>query len=432
MSRRHSLILFLASAVFLTGAPTAAHAQHQWVPAGAGSWHVAANWSTGTVPTAANGVGIQNGGTSQVGAAAACSTVDLGGGSGSGNLEINAGGALTCTEVRVANTVSGNTGTLTVQGGGKLIVTSFFNTGSNGTATLTVTGAGSRISSAFGINLGNGFSGNPSVATMNVLAGGEVVAPDIRLGTNGATSTLNVGTGGIISANITNQGSGSTVNFNHTDNITFARTLSAARLNKSGSGSLTLTGTANANMTVSEGSLFLNGTHASSPITLTGGLLGGTGTVGTITASGGTVSPGLSPGILTSGAVSLGAASTFFVELDGATVGSGYDQLNATGGVTLSSPTLSGTAGATHPAGTTFVIIDNVSAGTISGTFSGLPEASLVTLSGQTFAISYIGGDGNDVTLTAGTAVPSLPLVGLLALATIFGGLGYVRLRAGA
>lgn len=74
MSGRHSFIVFLTAAVFLIAAPMAALAQHQWVPAGAGNWHVGANWNTGTVPTAADLVLIQ-GGPPQVTAAAQCRTL---------------------------------------------------------------------------------------------------------------------------------------------------------------------------------------------------------------------------------------------------------------------------------------------------------------------------------------------------------------------
>src|SRR4029434_11138134 len=41
----------------------------------------------------------------------------------------------------------------------------------------------------------------------------------------------------------------------------------------------------------------------------------------------------------------------------------------------------------------------------VSGTFNGMPEASVITLNGAQFKLSYVGGDGNDVTLTV-TFVP--------------------------
>ena len=185
-------------------------------------------------------------------------------------------------------------------------------------------------------------------------------------------------------------------------------------LTKTGSGTLTLSGanTYSGTTTVSAGTLLVNGSQASSAVSLNGGRLGGTGTVGAIsaTASGGTVAPGQSgPGILSSGNVNLSSGSpAFAIELNGTTAGSGYDQLNVTGAVNVSGATLSGTMGFTPPTGTTFTIINNDGADAIVGTFAGLPEGSTVVLSGQSFIISYIGGTGNDVVL--GAAKPNLAL----------------------
>jgi len=43
------------------------------------------------------------------------------------------------------------------------------------------------------------------------------------------------------------------------------------------------------------------------------------------------------------------------------------------------------------------------------GTFDGLPEGARFTSGGQTFAISYLGGSGNDVVLTALPPSPRMP-----------------------
>ena len=52
------------------------------------------------------------------------------------------------------------------------------------------------------------------------------------------------------------------------------------------------------------------------------------------------------------------------------------------------------------PAGTSFAIISNTSAGNpIRGTFVDLPDGSIITLARNTFRASYSGGDGNDLTL---------------------------------
>ena len=51
--------------------------------------------------------------------------------------------------------------------------------------------------------------------------------------------------------------------------------------------------------------------------------------------------------------------------------------------------------------GDTFTIIDNKTTHPMSGTFKDLPEGAEITAGGATFKISYVGGDGNDVVLTA-------------------------------
>jgi autotransporter-associated beta strand protein len=52
------------------------------------------------------------------------------------------------------------------------------------------------------------------------------------------------------------------------------------------------------------------------------------------------------------------------------------------------------------PAGTVFTVIDNKSRQPISGSFANLPDNSTITANGNTLAVTYEGGDGNDLTLT--------------------------------
>ena len=83
------------------------------------------------------------------------------------------------------------------------------------------------------------------------------------------------------------------------------------------------------------------------------------------------------------------------MDLNGTTVGSGYDQLARRGTVTLAGPTLTVSVGFPSATGNAFAIIQ--STGALSGAFRGLPEGSTFTSGGRTFRINYTP---NAVTLT--------------------------------
>ena len=203
---------------------------------------------------------------------------------------------------------------------------------------------------------------------------------------------------------------------------------------KDGAGtSLTLsnTNTYTGTTKVNGGKLIINGSISTSITTVNnGGALGGTGTVGAITIkSGGTLEPGNSTAILDAGNTSLEAGSTFGIEINSATIDTGYDQLNTTGTVSLAG-LLSITMGYTPAGGDLFFILANDDTDAISGVFSNASvDGGTYNLGGQQFEISYFGNQtapgvgtftgGNDVVLRA---VPE-PNV-----AALFGGLGTLLL----
>ena len=181
---------------------------------------------------------------------------------------------------------------------------------------------------------------------------------------------------------------------------------------KSGIGTLTLlaANTYTGATIIDAGTLQVNGsTAAAGALTVNnGGILGGTGTVGgpVTVKSGGTIAPGLSPGILNSGNVAFSAGATFAVELTGTIPGSGpggHDQLNVTGTVELGGAALSITSDFTPAPSDEFVIINNDGSDPVVGTFSGLAEGDLIPggINGEVARITYQGGDGNDVVLTS-------------------------------
>src|SRR5207253_25956 len=81
------------------------------------------------------------------------------------------------------------------------------------------------------------------------------------------------------------------------------------------------------------------------------------------------------------------------------------DQISAGGTINLNGATLNvASVGSFVPAtGQTFTIIKNTGTTPISGTFAGLPEGAKLSGAGAGFTISYKGGAGNDVVLTAQT-----------------------------
>lgn len=174
---------------------------------------------------------------------------------------------------------------------------------------------------------------------------------------------------------------------------------------KNGSGTLILSGT-NTNtghVNVGDGTLIVNGSLATSNSVFVDGVLGGSGTVSAVTISSiGTLSPGNSPGLLSTGSLAFSdSGSTYRVELDGPTAGTQYDQTAVTGTVTLAGATLSLSLGYVPASGTTYTVISNDGSDAVIGTFSGLPEGSLLIVGATTFRISYVSGTGNDVVLTA-------------------------------
>ena len=145
------------------------------------------------------------------------------------------------------------------------------------------------------------------------------------------------------------------------------------------------------------------------PVTIAGGTIndGPTGTdldAPSVTMIG-TVSPGMSPGVLiVDGNYTFGDNATFTVEIGGTSPGTGnsnHDQLQASGSVDIgSNVTLSPASwlGFTPSESDSYVIISRTGG---SGTFDEMAEGSIISTdflgSGVGATITYIGGDGDDV-----------------------------------
>ena len=155
-------------------------------------------------------------------------------------------------------------------------------------------------------------------------------------------------------------------------------------LNKQGPGGalFTAANTYTGATTITAGTLLLNGTQQGSAVTVAGGRLGGSGSIGSVTATSGSVAPGtLAPAaILTTGNITLAAGVQYVVDVMGSIAGAGYDQLLVTGTVNLGGASLVLNISAPLPPNAALTIIGNDGSDPSSGTFAGLPEGAVVTV----------------------------------------------------
>jgi autotransporter-associated beta strand protein len=186
---------------------------------------------------------------------------------------------------------------------------------------------------------------------------------------------------------------------------------------KSGKGRLDLTGasTYSGGTTVSAGTLLVDNTSGSGTgtgaVNVNSGALGGNGTItGAVTIGKGAAGNGafLTPGQSTNRPGTLTILSALTFNSDGFfNVGLGKSSVIGkvvANGVTITSGAnfaLFNTRGFTVPVGTVLTIISNTSATPIVAVFDNLPDGLVFTDHGNTFQVSYEGGDGNDLVLTA-------------------------------
>ena len=208
-------------------------------------------------------------------------------------------------------------------------------------------------------------------------------------------------------------------------------------LTKVGTGTLTLSGanTFDGEADVLGGGFAVSGSLIANPgtaIYVSSGqnaALFGTGSVGNTVVAGIIHGGGASiPGTLTVDALKFNGVGGMTARLASAV---SFDQINANSVNLGSSPSLTLNLSFVPAAGATFMLINNLGAGAVTGTFSGLAEGAAVVVNGSTFHISYVGGNGNDVTLTAaGVISNAAPIAGLAAAsATLTNGIGSLGLN---
>jgi autotransporter-associated beta strand protein/T5SS/PEP-CTERM-associated repeat protein len=368
-------------------------------------------------------------------------TVNLGGGTGAsawntgllsvgdrgrGTLHLTGGGVITSSEGMIGREFTSQ-GVANVGGGTGAAVwhlSTSLTVGHLGEGVLNITGGGT-VSSATAtigggidggtVNVGGGTGastwnnagslivGTAGRATLNINSGGTVTTGGLGGGNSSSRVRLNGGilriTGTDTASNIINVlSSGGTIelpnsgtNFTHTGSMS-----GSVSLNKTGPGTLTLAGTGNTRLNVIQGHVNVTGNYSAvTGLTFLnqGASIGGTGTLGGSLAGSGLFSPGVNgTGVLSvNGPINMGNFSSFLVELQGTTPGSGYDQISLTGSYALDNTALlmDRLGDYEAPFLSSFVIIRNSSGGLGAGQFGGLADGDLFSFDGQVFQIRY-------------------------------------------
>jgi autotransporter-associated beta strand protein len=173
-------------------------------------------------------------------------------------------------------------------------------------------------------------------------------------------------------------------------------------LYKYGTGVWTFNGQAEHNFTyLLSGDLVVNGDHRLPNLFVNVlASLSGEGQVGVLECAGDT-SPGRAVGRLTVNQLHFFGPSTLRLELNGPLAGTSYDQLRVVNTADLGSTKLNLTLQYPPTIGESLIIVDHLGVDPIVDRFDGLPEGATIRVNQVPFVVSYHGGDGNDVSLTA-------------------------------
>ena len=274
----------------------------------------ARNTVNGTAISVTTGVGSTVGGTTGIftrnygtGALTITANGDVTGTTGLGILaqNLNANGTAVSVTTATGSTVSGSTFGIYSR--------------NNGTGALTIITVNGTVTANKGIHIDTGVA---TVTVAGTVTGGGGTAIDFA---NAVANRLELVTGAVINGNVLGGTGTDTLGLSGTGSGSFnvVQLSSFEAGQKTGSGAWTLTGT-NAGIgtfAVSGGTLAVNGSLASTAMTVNaGGTLGGIGTVGnTQVNAGGTFAPGSgTPGssMTVSGTLGFNAASTFAVNVN--------------------------------------------------------------------------------------------------------------------
>lgn len=129
--------------------------------------------------------------------------------------------------------------------------------------------------------------------------------------------------------------------------------------------------------------------------------------------------PGHSPGLVAfEGSVFYGSASRLIVEIGGSQRGIDYDAINVLGQISLAGELEIQMLNGFQPAfGSKLLLVDNDGVDAIQGQFQGLAEGAFFGSGGLLWTITYQGGTGNDIILTAVPEPTTWLLIGTSVLA---------------
>jgi fibronectin-binding autotransporter adhesin len=165
------------------------------------------------------------------------------------------------------------------------------------------------------------------------------------------------------------------------------------------------------------GSVDFNGNVSVTSTSVTNASLGGVGTFsGPVTfASFGGIAPGnLVVGVLNTAAITLNSNSTYTANLNGATAGTSYNQVSASGVVNLAGAPLVVNLGYVPSGGDSYTLVNSTNP--IVGTFAGLPQGTVFTVAGIAMQILY----SNDQVVLVADHAPAIASGGSPTLSSIY------------
>jgi T5SS/PEP-CTERM-associated repeat protein len=339
---------------------------------------------------------------------------------GQGTMNITNGGVVSSSNGSIG-ALTGSTGIVTVDGADSAWTgSSNLFVGSLGDGTLNVTNGGF-VSNVHGIvgrqsfdDLGTG------VATISGVGSHWSNSGDLTVGENGASGTLNITTGGLVTVDGATflTSTGSTLiddgQLNSIGGLTNAGELSLSdgevrgQVTNLADGIISVVGGNESSffddVVMSADNLYIDVADGSTAV-FHGSFNGGSTGLGDVEVKG-ELRPGSSPASVSFGGdLLLDLDSELHIELAGTALGE-FDQLVVSGDLSLNGELIvSQINGFSISDGDQFLIADVAS--TLVGQFSSLAEGDLVSSFGShDLFVTYAAGDGNDVALIALSAVP--------------------------